>query len=482
MNLNKKIKENHEKLIFFIIAFNVLFKSLIFIFKPNIWWDSASYVGMGKAIFSLGSIGFWNPVRPLILPIYLGFIDKIGLSPIFFGRVLQIIASSLIIYLVYKISLKLFKDHKVSLLSSLFLLFDPIIYENILELYTSTLALCFALFSFYYYLKFRESEFKENKYLFIVALFAGLSFLTRYTFLFIFIVLSISLVLDIKLKNFKIIFKKTSLFAFFYGITLLPFFMLNYFIYPSILYPLLKGSYDIKLNGLTILYPKSFFLVNIPKVAFITLFIIFGLYFIFKKYDDKKNVLLLMLLIPLLYHIFLVPVKVLRYSIIFLPYIYILSAYGLTQLFNKKNKILNIALIFIISVSIISSSILDLSYLRQNQNQNILEQNYYNYFNDAKYKGSIVLAESPYPLLYSDIRMYSFFFPDLKTLKDFENNYSNFYVMTSSSYNLCQKELPLCQEQLFNANQAYSYLEENYLLLKNITVYNSVYYIYEYSI
>jgi len=100
--IKKFIEENKFILIVLSIAF--LIRLLFFFSYHAIWWDSAVYVGMGKYIFSLGKQGLWEPIRPIVWPIILGFLWKIKLNPIFFGRLLNIIMSLGIIYLVYYIT------------------------------------------------------------------------------------------------------------------------------------------------------------------------------------------------------------------------------------------------------------------------------------------------------------------------------------------------------------------------------------------
>lgn len=484
MKLNKMfkknyIKQNHERIVYYIIICSALLKSLMFIFKPNIWWDSAEYIGIGKYIWSFGEIGFWNPVRPLLFPVYLGFIDKLGLDPVFFGRVLQIIASSISVYLVYKIALKLFYDHKIALFSAIFLAFDSIIFQNTLELYTSTIAMCFSLLAVYYYLRFNEEKTKNSYYLILIGVFAGLAFLTRFTFLLIIAAIFLSLV-SLDIKNIRLKIKYLIIIAVSYAIIILPFFILNFFKYNNILYPLFRGSYEINLCGDSILYPVMFFLTDLPKSSIIIIFSLVGIYYALKKPNDDGYVLLMLLIfLPFLYHTFIVPVKVIRYSIIFMPFLYILTSHGIVKLMHKKNKLLRSLIILIIAISLLYSLILSLSYLVQNQNQNYLEDNYYNYFSDDKYYGEMVMLSSPYPLMHSDIRVNSTFFPKMTEIRYYEDNYDVFYVMISKAYNLCDRNLTECRIIKDETDKTFDYINQNYNLLYNTTVYGETYYIFK---
>ena len=71
-------------------------------------WDSAVYAGMGKYIFSDGQFGLWEPIRPLTLPIILGFFWKIGLNPLIAGEIFILLISVGVIILTYILSNNLF--------------------------------------------------------------------------------------------------------------------------------------------------------------------------------------------------------------------------------------------------------------------------------------------------------------------------------------------------------------------------------------
>ena len=74
-----------------------------------LWWDAHIYIGMGKYIFSSGQIGIWESFRPLIHPTIIGAIWKLGLNPIVWGKMLDLIFSLTAIFLLYKINEKVFR-------------------------------------------------------------------------------------------------------------------------------------------------------------------------------------------------------------------------------------------------------------------------------------------------------------------------------------------------------------------------------------
>lgn len=69
-------------------------------------WDSSIYVAMGKALYTLGRAGFWEVYRPPVLPLILGTVWKLGLPP---GshRVVSVMLSAATVSIVYSFSDKI---------------------------------------------------------------------------------------------------------------------------------------------------------------------------------------------------------------------------------------------------------------------------------------------------------------------------------------------------------------------------------------
>jgi len=85
-----KLAKGHISIIAIIILF--IF-SYYYYPHPNadLWWDSSVYLGMGKYVYSFGEVGLYEGSRPLVWPLILGFFWKLGLDPIFFGRLMVLI-------------------------------------------------------------------------------------------------------------------------------------------------------------------------------------------------------------------------------------------------------------------------------------------------------------------------------------------------------------------------------------------------------
>ena len=69
-----------------IIAFFVL--HLMFVFYPRpLIWDESVYVGMGKFLFSAGTIGLWEDLRPMGMALIYGPLSLLGLPVVSLGSV-----------------------------------------------------------------------------------------------------------------------------------------------------------------------------------------------------------------------------------------------------------------------------------------------------------------------------------------------------------------------------------------------------------
>jgi len=321
----KKLKLFIEKnKLILLILFLALLTRLLFFFNHHpIWWDSAVYLGMGKYIFSLGKQGLWEPIRPIVWPIILGFLWKLKLNPIFFGRLLNIIMSLAIIYLTFYITKKLY-NKKAALIASIFISFSSVFFFFNYRLYTEIPAILFVLLAFFFY-------FKEK--FFFTGLFLALSFLTKFPAG----IFSVCFVLIILWKKQ---FKKISFLFYGFILPILPYLILNQRLYSNLLFPFLSASTLIKkVLGCTILrqytwYSYFFFII---KDNILNLFALFGIYHTIKKYNKNKILLLLLFFLPLIYFIQL-PCREYRYIILFLPFLSILTAKGISSIIKKMDK------------------------------------------------------------------------------------------------------------------------------------------------
>jgi len=260
-----------HKVFFFILLLFFILKIYSLFVVHDIWWDSSIFLGMGKYIYSSGEIGLWESSRPLVWPLFLGFFWKIGLDAILFGKLLMILFSSGILILTYLIALDIF-NKKIAIFSSLFLALSStfFLFNNILH--TDIPSTFFVLSGFYLFIKKQYN---------LSGLFLGIAFMTRFFQIFIFIPLT--LILFYLFLKKKVPYRVLFYFSLFFLIPVVPYLILNYFLYNDIFHPFALQAFMSKFTGWVFFQPFYFYFINLVKENILTLFSILGLLFIFKK-------------------------------------------------------------------------------------------------------------------------------------------------------------------------------------------------------
>ena len=130
----------------------------------NLWWDSSIYLGVSKYIYTLGSSGIWEPYRPLIHPILLGFFWKIGANVVWVGKFLDLIFSLTTIILSYKIAKRVYSK-KAAYYTAFILAIAPLSIMFTGLILTEPLALTLCLAAVYLFIN-RETILPswKNKY------------------------------------------------------------------------------------------------------------------------------------------------------------------------------------------------------------------------------------------------------------------------------------------------------------------------------
>lgn len=213
--------------------------------QQGLFWDEGVYDGMGKYIFSLGTSGLWEASRPLIVPLYLGFLWSMGLDELLIGKLLSIAASMLALVMVYALGRRIFSGN-ADLLSVIFVAFSPVFLFHSTAVLTDILSVTFALASVFQLLKNRPM---------VAGFLLGLSFNTR----FLQIILAIPIIAFILLflrKGWK---RMLSRFAIGLSFTIIPFFLLNAALYRNPIYPLLLQAVMAQSTGWVYHAPASFY-------------------------------------------------------------------------------------------------------------------------------------------------------------------------------------------------------------------------------
>ena len=327
------LKHHKVFLIIFLLFFVVKIFSLFV--SHDIWWDSSVYLGIGKYIYSSGEAGLWEPSRPLVWPLMLGFFWEMGY--VFFGKLLVVFFSSGVLLLTYLIAKDLF-NKKIAIIASLFLFLSQtfFLFNNILH--TEIPSAFFVLLGFYFFVKKRYN---------LSALFLGIAFMTRFFQIFAFIPLI--LLLFYYFVRGKEHYRTLFYFSLYFLIPVVPYLISNYILYDNPFYPFLLQSWMSEYTGWVFSQPFYFYFVNLVKGNVLVLFAVLGLVFVFKRPSlDKVALVLLFLFVFVPYN--LVAHKEMRLLITALPFLYILAAYGLLGFVNnfKKNKTLILSLLLIV--------------------------------------------------------------------------------------------------------------------------------------
>jgi len=433
----KKIKDfiQENKLILLILSLSLLIRLIFFFNYHQIWWDSAVYIGMGKYIFSLGKQGLWEPIRPIVWPIILGFFWKLRLNPIFFGKLLINIMSFVIICLTFYITKKLYNE-KTALIASVLVSFSSIFFFFGFRLYTEIPTLFFVLIAFYFYLKRR---------LFFTGFFLSLSFLTKFP-AGIFFICFVSVIL------WKKQFKKMPFLFYGFILPLLPYLILNQSLYNNALFPFISAIEIIKnVLGCTVLrkYGWYSYLFFILKDNILNLFVVLGIYYSAKKYrKDKILLILLLFLLPLLYFMQL-SCREHRYIILFLPFLSILTAQGILKFGKLKKQDFSKILILTIIISLCFS----LTYYLFNETRNPVQEreNFYKFIEGQPILNEVWIT-NPIINLYLTKKAYLLYYPvyDINTVFNFKqylkyHNISYIFIDTCGGGMSCAPDDDACQ-------------------------------------
>ncbi|MBI2660990.1 glycosyltransferase family 39 protein [Candidatus Woesearchaeota archaeon] len=382
-----------------ILAVVILFLALKLSFMSNaLWWDSAVYIGMGKYIFSDGDLGLFEDSRPVLLPIALGIMWKTGLDPVMAGKIFVLIVSIAYLVVLY-LAAKAVCNRFVGFFAALMLaLFPPFIaYSDIII--TDILAGFLVLLSFYFVARGKTLS---------SGIFISLAILAKFTAL-LFVPLLFILV-PFYCKKFK---ERILFFCIGFAIILLPYFIVNLVVYGNPISPLLNADSLIKSVAGNASCPagKDFYMNNMLVGSLISVFYLAGIFYMFNKGNFRSNISVLLLsLAPLLYFSFLLHCKDMRYSLVFIPYILVFSAFGLHECCKsisgknrKRRYILAVALLLLIILQlIVSIKILNKDYGWLNSND--YNHDFYEFLGSEKVTGK-VWSSDPFPSAFHDIRI-----------------------------------------------------------------------------
>ncbi len=406
---NKKAKADffqQNKEIFLIILFFIILQVYFFSGFSYVSWDESVYIGMAKHIYSFGKVGLWEDLRPWALPLFIGPFWKLGVNIITFSKAVILVFSCLAIYLVYRLGKEIF-DKKTGLLASTILSITPVFFFYSTKILTEIPSVFFALLSTYLFAK---------KRFFYSGLFAGISFLTKFPQIILAVLFVISLLIFRSNKEQKKRQKKEQKFLdarnFITGLFLIILLsiLLNISFYKNPVHTFVKAAP----HQANILSSESnsylYYIFELAKNNFLYVFVIFPVYFVFRTRQKSKELLTVILLVFLIYFS-VIPNRQLRFSILFIPFMSILSAAGIFLAMQRIKKYGPALIIFIFLLILGSSTIVlkDISYYNWVVAKEPEKFSGVHKILENEKKG-YVLTTDPIPAAYTDLKFIPFYY------------------------------------------------------------------------
>ncbi|NQV08351.1 glycosyltransferase family 39 protein [Candidatus Woesearchaeota archaeon] len=432
---------------------------------------------MGKFLYSSGDSGMMEIARPVLLPLFTGLPWKLELDMVFFSNILVFISSIFMVYLVYLLGKEVF-NKKTALISIILLIFTPLFFTHSSRTLTDIPTTVFSLLAIYFYMK--------KKSLFLVGIFSSIAFLFRFPSGLILVVISLMIFIEFLRKKGsksrtikKYAVKYTHLFLSFI-IPIIPYLIFNYFMYRNdtcclhhaLFRPWILSFWsqsNLAGSVLTGTISSSLFNIFYYPINFISqnyffIFIIFGLYFYFRKKlykNDTYNILFVSLIIYLLYFSYILN-KELRYGLVFLPFFIIFSSYGITEFFERLKKI-NYKNAFLIFVSVIISfqivNFFSHNYYAENYNYEFYS-NLKGVFLENNINGNII-TNNPIPSVYVENKFEGYFYSDELLFQKFVNEPFEAVVYAPHTVWCAENDIE-CKEK---KNTIFNSLKQNYNLI-----------------
>lgn len=319
-----------RKDILIVLWISLLVRTAMLFMPHPIWWDDAVYAGMGKFISSSGTEGFWEHIRPPVVPLLLSPLSLAGLDEIIYGRVMMLVLSVCSVWLMYSIGTRLF-GRETGLVAGLLLSFSPTFLQSGFRVNTEVPMVFLILFGMYLML--------EKKYLFS-GLILGLAALTKFP-AGIFIIIFGGVYL---LQHKRIPWA----FGTGVGFPLMVYLIVNQVAYGNAFAPIFDAQVVITqvlgCNAFHAMDWTGYFVGLFWEHPFHSL-LAFGLpAILMRRYGW---VVVLCALVPLLY-LLTMPCKEVRYLLLVLPFLSLINSYGISQLFRGKKFFMVFALFTIV--------------------------------------------------------------------------------------------------------------------------------------
>ena len=327
-----------------IIALFVVAK-VFFLFRYHVpGWDEAVYLAMGKYIYSGGASGIWEMIRPVGLPVFLGWIWKLGLPYILFAEIISIIFGIATIAASYLLAKKLFSG-KVAVLAATLLATSPAFYYYSSNIFTEIPSTFFAVMATYLFI---------SKRYYLAGALAAAATLFKFPHAILVFVLAAAFLAASLARNrpfnlflpWKQLFPLAKAFSTF-AIVTSPFLIFNYLQYrpyvgnafAAVFRPFILGAWHQHNPAKTVagmFYSYTFYAMEALKQHLLFVFILPAAWLFFRKKwfrDNGKLILGLFLAIYLAYFSY-IPNKDSRFILLFLPAVCIFASAAFFESFD----------------------------------------------------------------------------------------------------------------------------------------------------
>lgn len=325
----KSYQQFLKRPLFYLLLFSLLLRLLYLSWNHPLWWDTHVYIGMGKYIFSDGQFGIWESFRPLVHPFILGLLWFSNLDPLIYGKILDVIFSLTAVYLTYLIGRKIFNE-TIGLMAAFIFSFTALFVMFTGLILTEPLAITLGLLGFYLCL-----QPTKKSYLLLGGILIGLSLLTKFPQGLI-LPAALLIVLLAKEKLFWKI-KRAAILVLGFAVPLVPYLIFNYYRYQNPWEPFIGGSWI--MTTATWIYGSgpTFYLRQFFLQYWIYLFFFGYLYYFFHLkhwQDSNKSALLSSAVLFILYFTIMVPRKEIRYLVTALPFLAVMVAFTIKELYH----------------------------------------------------------------------------------------------------------------------------------------------------
>lgn len=303
-------------------------------------WDEAVYIGMGKYLYSAGSSGLVEPIRPLGLPFLLGSFWKLGIGSIMAYRVLALSIAAAAVIMTYLLGRRLF-GNAAALFAAALVAFSPSFFSGSAMILTDIPSVAFSLAAVYMLAKGRYA---------LSGLFVSAAFLFRFPHALVLVAVSVAIIIGSKGKKaaFTSLFRFSAPFLAVVAAVLAANFLLYWQVYglsapfaPFFAAASHQGNPAYSVDGFSA--NLFFYFTGLAKENLLLLFFIPGLLFVLRKMDKSSEgsglLAIAVAVIAYLAYFTAIANKQPRFIIAFLPFAALLTAFWAKEAFSFMKRL-----------------------------------------------------------------------------------------------------------------------------------------------